>query len=598
MASHATGSTVPRLCRGTVPRALSRTSLAHLPLGLLAIGVVACTGVSGRRDGDGPEAETTHSATSTGGSDGTSLDGSGGSGLDGDPVGSGGSGGNTVGSGGSGGSAAASGDSGGDTVGGDAPGGAGGGDEGGLDGASRSLAEAPVIADFAIEANPNNTLSCFVSWTTDVEANSEVQFGVDGYQYHIVIDESVSSHRVLVIGMHAETDYEIRAVSSDTGGSASAEGSFTTGALPSGLPVATQTVLDTSAAQDGWTLLNVTPASERQGFNGTVPGIIAMYDMQGLPVWYFVNGSTVDVRGDVSALMLPDHHLFLGPSSGEPAKEIDLAGNVLWQGPDQPPADAPSSDPATAPMSHFANKLSNGNYIVLRDLTDANGFGGALVQELSPSNEVVWSWNLFDHMQPPPDAELDWCHPNSVTVDLAEDVLYLSCRYQGIIKAKRSDDQAVLWVLGGQSGGDFTFDPSTARFEDQHDPELHDDGTVLVYSNGGSELRQPAGVTSSVIEVKLDQSAMVATASFVFPGSFAVDDWYAQSWYTPYWGDADRLANGDVLVVAGIRSSTQQTHIFEVRPQDGQVVWEFTFPPGVGSYQGERLSPPPLVEPL
>jgi hypothetical protein len=35
-----------------------------------------------------------------------------------------------------------------------------------------------------------------------------------------------------------------------------------------------------------------------------------------------------------------------------------------------------------------------------------------------------------------------------------------------------------------------------------------------------------------------------------------------------------------------------------VRPSDGQVVWQLTFPAGVGSYQGERLSPPPLVEPM
>ena len=54
---------------------------------------------------------------------------------------------------------------------------------------------------------------------------------------------------------------------------------------------------------------------------------------------------------------------------------------------------------------------------------------------------------------PPADAAEDWCHPNSVTVDLANDVLYLSCRYQGVIKAKRSGDQAVLWVLGGQADG-------------------------------------------------------------------------------------------------------------------------------------------------
>jgi hypothetical protein len=463
-------------------------------------------------------------------------------------------------------------------------------------GADSVEVSAPTIAGLAIEPNPNNVLSCFVSWTTEVEANSEVQFGEGTYQYRIVTEELVTAHRVLVIGMHAQTDYLIKAVSTNSGGSVSTEGSFTSGALPSGLPIATQTVGDTSAAQPGWTLANTMPVSGRASFNGTVPGIMVMYDMQGVPVWYFVNGTTPDVRGDVSVRVLPNGNVMLGPSSGEPAKEIDLAGNVVWKGPAQPAANASTSDPATAPMSHFADKLSNGNYILFRDITNADGIGGALLQELTPSNEVAWSWNLFDHMQPPADAAKDWCHPNSVTVDLDNDVFYLSCRYQGVIKARRSGD--VVWVLGGEAGGDFTFDPESAYFADQHDPEIHSDGTVLIYSNGGTALTQPPGVTSSVLEVKLDEAAMVATPTFAFPGNYSVDSWYTTSWYTPYWGDADRLANGDVLVVAGLHGQSAQTHIFEVRPSDGQIVWELTLPLGAGSYQAERISPPPLVQPM
>jgi hypothetical protein len=57
-------------------------------------------------------------------------------------------------------------------------------------------------------------------------------------------------------------------------------------------------------------------------------------------------------------------------------------------------------------------------------------------------------------------------------------------------------------------------------------------------------------------------------------------------------------SNGNVLVCAGLRSSTRQTHVFEVRPSDGAVVWQLTLPVGTGSYQAERLSPPPLVEPM
>lgn len=73
---------------------------------------------------------------------------------------------------------------------------------------------------------------------------------------------------------------------------------------------------------------------------------------------------------------------------------------------------------------------------------------------------------------------------------------------------------------------------------------------------------------------------------------------YKSTWLTPYWGDADRLANGNVLVTAGLRSATDKPRIFEARPSDGQVVWQSTLPEGAGSYQAERLSPPPLVQPL
>jgi hypothetical protein len=236
--------------------------------------------------------------------------------------------------------------------------------------------------------------------------------------------------------------------------------------------------------------------------------------------------------------------------------------------------------------------------VIFRNLTNADGIGGALIQELTSANEVVWSWNLFDHITPPADAATDGCHPSSVTVDLTNDVLYLSCRFQGVTKAKRSGDQAVLWGLGGEADGDFTFDPPSAAVKDQHDPESHADRTILLYDNNGAALMQPAGTTSRVIELQLDETAQVARPTFEFPGSFTTDAWYTTTWHTPYWGDADRLANGSVLVVAGTHSQTVEPPIFEVRPADGQVVWQLTLPAGIGSYQAERWSPPLLVEPL
>jgi hypothetical protein len=471
-------------------------------------------------------------------------------------------------------------------------GGAAPSDTSAVGGATSTLAP-PTISDLEVEPNPNNTLSCYVSWRTDVAASSSVEFGTGQLQFRISSNEQVTEHRILVIGMRANSEYLIHAVSTSPGGASTSEGQFTTGGLPSGLPEATIMVNDTIASQTGWTLTNIMPAGTRSGFIGTQPGIIVMYDSEGFPVWYFVNGNTPDQRGDVSVQILANDNILLGPSSGEPAKEIDLAGNIVWQGPAQPQA----GDTSMAPMSHHASKLDNGDYILLRDKTEG-GIEGALVEEVTPDNEVVWSWNLFDHLQPDANANADWCHPNSVAVDLEKDVFYLSCRWLGVIKAQRSGEQSVVWILGtGLNGGNFSFEPSESAFSDQHAPEIHDDGTILLYNNADNGVAPGEEYHSRVLEFSLDEQNMQAKLEFEFPGSFDVDPWYKESWSTPYWGDADRLVNGNILITIGYRSQTQATHILEVRPSDGLIVWQMTLPVNVGSYQAERWSPPPLVVP-
>jgi len=446
------------------------------------------------------------------------------------------------------------------------------------------------LSGFMVEPNPNMTISCFVSWTTAEPASSEVEFGEGGYQFRIRHAELVTDHRVLVIGMHAQQAYQIKAVSSNAQGTGSAEGMFMTGMLPANIPTPTLSVGQLAESHAGWTLTNIQP-----GTSG--PARIVMYDHEGVPVWYFVHGSANDSRGDVSSQLFPDGVL-VGPTSGVPARLVDLSGEVTWEG--------PANSQATL-QSHFAMRTSSGNFILNRELdkTVMNGntrIDDQRLEEITPELDVVWSWNLFDQV-PPSGTKEELCHGNHLQLDEAAGIVYYNCRWVGLFKIERASGN-ILWRLGGTydetslGPGDFTFNPPESQFSDAHEPELHDDGTLILYDNGGYAMGGGGqNYHSRVLEYQLDQTAMTATRIWEFPGDFAVDAWYTNNWYTPFWGDADPLPNGNILITAGVRSQSASTRIFEVT-RAGEVVWEITFPAGSGSYKAERLAPPPLVEPI
>lgn len=438
------------------------------------------------------------------------------------------------------------------------------------------------VSNLSIEPNPRMTLSAYVSWTTSEAANSEVQFGIDGHQFRIVDPNEVTEHRVHVVGMRAEAAYAIKAVSTSQTATGSAEGSFVTGEVPAGLPAAGTLVADQrEKMQPGWTLTNYHVGGS-SNFS-TSPAIIALLDEEGAVVWYFVHGDTADQFGMTSTEWLPNGHVLIGNASAEPAREVDLEGNVIWEGPT-------GGDP---PLSHHTSKLSSGNYLVLRESNSS-----ARVEEIAPDHSVVWSWDLYDYVQPTSSAA-DWCHLNAATTDVAERFLYFNCRFQGLFKIDRSTKE-LIWQMGAaidnSSSGDIAYLPdNSVRFNDAHDPDVYEDGTVLFYDNQGwaNHMGGEGNGTfhSKVVEYALDETTLEATLTWEFPGSFQVDPWYTEEWQTPIWGDADRLENGNVLVTAGVRGAGTHTRIFEVT-REGEVVWGIEWPENNGSYRADRIPAP------
>lgn len=490
--------------------------------------------------------------------------------------------------------------------------GGGAGIGGGSSGSGGSQAVVGEISDIVVEANPNSVLSAYVNWTTTEPGSSIVQFGEGGLTWEIAGEGGGTEHRVLVIGMHASTDYQIRAISDGTSGRVQGDATFKTGALPAQIPVGTVSVNSAAKAQPGWTLMNVQKGDGTFRAYAGAPPAAVMYDEEGQPVWYFINGTVIE-RGGAISVDLTDKGVLMGSTSttdlsnnATSPTECDWAGNVIWKCPD-------TKCGGSATLSHHSEKLTNGHYITMRDAQDG-GRTSQVFEELDPAQNstMVHSIGVLDGLPSPPQgASGDWAHGNAIVIDLENDLAYMNFRWLGLMKMKYSTKE-LLWHLPAKYGenqlGKFTnkvltFDPPTSQYSDTHDPEIHADGTILFFDNGGYTGQitdgNPGNLQTRAVEYKIDETAMSAKLVWEWPGDAPVDAWYKTDLYVPFWGGVDTLKNGNVLIAAGRRGTadiTPGSRVIEVEKATKEVVWELILPKDHGVYRAERVFPLPLVK--
>ena len=490
-----------------------------------------------------------------------------------------------------------------------------------LEGESRVLAPGdvsptanPQVAQYTLTLPYKGSWSVRFGPTTSYGRSTSVQ----------TVETAGTPTSMYVAGMLPNTTYHVQATLTLPDGATAADEdhTFTTGALPAGIPnTLAASTTPGQTPQPGVELINT--------LIGAIRTTAIATDLQGNVIWTYPFPDRTAPSELFPVRLLPNGHFLCLINPVYPAlptagvlnviREFDLAGNTVQQ---------LSMDDLNARLtakgfplqltdfSHDIVVLPNGHYLVIavtvKAFTDLPGYpgvtnvGGDVVVDLDSSFQPVWLWNSFDHLDinRHPWNFPDWTHANSVAYSKDDGDFIISLRHQNwVLKVDYKDGTGtgnVIWHLG--EGGDFTLlgatDP-TDWFYAQHDAEFSSTNTSGTFSmtlfDNGDDRKLPDGVIcgplpgqtpctySTVSEMSLDESAKTASYLFhqVLPPNL----------YSAFAGSNQLLPNGDFEYnLAGVGSSA---YVFEVTPgptlaDAPQTVWQMQLP-GTNTYRSTRL---------
>ncbi len=234
--------------------------------------------------------------------------------------------------------------------------------------------------------------------------------------------------------------------------------------------------------------------------------------------------------------------------------ELDWESNRVWEYVDDT-------------LHHDMCRMDNGNTMLLgwekvpSDLAERvkggkpgkteNGLWCDYFREITSKGETRWEWHGYEHLDPASDAICplhmrdEWTHSNTCEV-LPDGNVMTSFRLL--------DTVAII----DKSSGDFLWKWGREELGHQHDPNLLDNGNILIFDNGWHTLTSPTP-GSRVIEVE-PYSGKIQWEYKTKPG------W---EFFSAFISGAQRLPNGNTLICEGMTG-----RLLEVTGE-GEVVWEY-----------------------
>ncbi len=232
---------------------------------------------------------------------------------------------------------------------------------------------------------------------------------------------------------------------------------------------------------------------------------------------------------------------------------------------------------------------------------EKEGFWHDSIEEYTLNGEKIWEKKTEDFI--PVEHMCSYCtgnevgHGNSIFYNPEEETIIFNARNVNTFYKVNHINGEIIWALGEY--GDFQlFDengnPKESLFYHAHSVEQISDDTFILFDNDLHNKTNQYNERSRIVEITLNEKTMTANVSWVWEGH--------EYLYSRYWGDAERLPNGNRLGVFGFMFGSDSelgSRLIEVN-EVGDIVWEMNFAPSkyeYGFYRAERFNFNPIITP-
>jgi hypothetical protein len=280
-----------------------------------------------------------------------------------------------------------------------------------------------------------------------------------------------------------------------------------------------------------------------------------MIDNKGKVVWYQVFDTTL-----FRPFSWTENQTIMALKSDKAIHEIDHKGDFVFK------LNYGEQD-FNKLLHHEIVKDRDGNIISLTrnyQVFDLSAIGGLHSDTIkgdgiivfNPIGKKIWSWNIFDHVDPLEDPDIlkskkDWSHANSIGID-SDGHYIVSFRHFNQIWKVHSETGEVLWKLG--KNGDFALQPDQF-FYLQHTAHINAFGELMLFDNGG-----PERMTSRAISFTIDpENKDVQTGK--------VNVFLPKSLFSFKQGSAYLIEGDKVLICSSIKKSIVITNL------KGNILW-------------------------